>query len=174
MFILEPRHYPNKPCVLEGGTQSCSWPTQRTSSPEWQNRDIAVTRDGVVTQFWHPHIYPASVASEPVPWPLPRSSAPSSLHNIIRYAVSCIHSIVHFKPSFSGDKPPLAPSCCSRQSRPPCQESSGQSQCRRGSRGHVSSACHTLSRDSGTMRRRRTLSRHNSLERARCNMVHSR
>ena len=41
-------------------------------------------------------------------------------------------------------------------------------------KGHVSSACHTLSRDSGTMRRRRTLSRHNSLERARCNIVHSR
>ena len=167
MFILEPRHYPNKPCLLEGGTQSCSWPSQRTSSPEpeWRIRDRVVTRDGVVTQFWHPHICPASIATETVPWPRPWITAPSPLHNIIRYSYHLFTSN-HMKPSFSEDKPPLAPSCCSRQSRPPCQ-----STCRR---GHVSSACHTLSRDSGTMRRRRTLSRHNSLERARSNIVHSR
>ena len=92
------------------------------------------------------------------------------------------HHIIIKQTFISEDKPPLAPSCCSRQSRPlshtqPCHDSCGQSTCRRGSRGHVShvsSACHTASRDSGTMRRKRTLSRHNSLERARCNIVHSR
>ena len=182
MFIIEPRHNPNKPCVLEGGG------TQLQLTLE---KDII---SGVwVTNLWHVTIVTWSCHTvltrshltglgytrpSPVTWRLsPRPPLPS--YQVTMGDHHHLSAVMNIYPFFPEDKPPLAPSCCSRQSRPPsqshpCHDSCGQSTCRRGSRGHATSACHTISRDSGTMRRRRTLSRHNSLERARCNIVHSR